>query len=163
MCTFFRPFRRKLGVLLLVVACGFMVGWIRGSVVADLMRIATGNDGSFNLLLRRGYIVLSFEQFPRKCGPTTSSYVAMTPANADQWYSLEGHNPKVSVQACGFKWSKYDEVVASSPAGEPFIIQTTMLTLPYWSIVIPLTMLSAWLLLGKPRPKSTVKPQVPSS
>jgi hypothetical protein len=26
-----------------------------------------------------------------------------------------------------------------------------MLVVPYWSIVIPLTLLSAWLLLGKPR------------
>ena len=37
--------------------------------------------------------------------------------------------------------------------------QTGVLRAPYWSIVIPLTLLSAWLLLSKPRiAKSPEKP-----
>lgn len=153
MREFFRPFRRKLGVLVLVVACVLLTCWIRGNVVADLVRIATGNDGSFNLLLRRGGVALSFEQFPKASGPKTSSYVAITPENAEQWYLLEGRNPKVYVQACGVKWTKYVELVASSPVGEPFLIQTTVLTIPYWLLVLPPTLLAAYLLLSKPRPK----------
>ena len=35
--------------------------------------------------------------------------------------------------------------------------------IPYWSIVIPLTLLSAWLLLSKQRPKTFQTDHVPKS
>lgn len=37
-------------------------------------------------------------------------------------------------------------------SGQEIMAEGTGVTLPYWSIVVPLTLLSAWLLLSKPRP-----------
>ena len=31
------------------------------------------------------------------------------------------------------------------------VVMATIWIIPYWSLVIPLTLLSAWLILGKPR------------
>ena len=53
------------------------------------------------------------------------------------------------------------ETTTMEPAIQTIWIRVTQRTLPYWSLVIPLTLLSAWMLLSKPRP-SAPKPSEPS-
>jgi hypothetical protein len=102
MLEFFKPWRRKLGCITLVMACAFMAGWVRGQlVVTQLFSVrATSDDFAFyqSALTRNGLI------FCKRIG---SNHVVDY-----EWYH----------------------------------------TIPYWSVVLPLTILSAYLLLSKPRP-----------
>ena len=97
MSEVFRGWRWKIGVVTLVMACGFMAEWVRSYSGLDL--IAVG---------------------PREIK------------------SLDG----------AVRFSFYD------PAQYRM---TELLAIPYWSIVIPLTALSAFLLLSMPRQSTTTK------
>ncbi len=50
------------------------------------------------------------------------------------------------------QWGHYSDIVQTP--GPPISVHQTIAQVPYWSIVIPLTLLSAWLLLSRPRVKT---------
>src|SRR5689334_11887992 len=44
MGEYFKPFRRKIGVITLVMACVFSAGWIRSRNTSDFLRLNVGRD-----------------------------------------------------------------------------------------------------------------------
>ena len=130
MLTFFHGWRRKTGCVTLVLACAFAGGWIRSLVVADLIGFNS------NYLISAG-------------GLFGSIHVDETTHNGLFWEI----NPNLFGLHSDpyFFWSWSGFVLALSQ-------NKLVWTIPYWSIVIPLTALSAVLLLTKPRqstPKKT--------
>jgi hypothetical protein len=142
----FRGWRRKIGVVTLVMACLFVAGWVRNYFIRDSVNIPTGNSSSIEFI--SGYQCLNL--------------VVM-------WSTIPDH------EMASFRiYHQKEEEEIGFPAGKflfggfagdhfPFRpswfrfsneVRTTSLmifSLPYWSITIPLTLLSGWLLLSKPR------------
>lgn len=143
MGSYLRPLRRKLGVVTLLLACVFTAAWVRNRSVRDSVNIPTGNSSALQFI----------------SGDQCVSLVAM-------WSSVPDK------KMASFRIYRHDEddgigvhagefMLASDPS--PFWPRwfrfgvgtrtTTLMTfsLPYWTIVIPLTLLSGWLLFSKRR------------
>ena len=148
----FKGWRRKIGVLTLVLACAFMIGWVRSVFCED---------------------VLTLINFPR------------------QWAvdSLSGHfglftweNPEDRFRfAPIIHWDRFPMFPAHESVTEELIqsavnnssgyfgrdvVSHTIISIvvPYWSIVLSLTALSAFLLLakpGQPAQRKTAEPMAP--
>ena len=137
MGEYFKPLRRKFGVLTLVMACVFAAGWLRSLEMDDEVRLPT--EGEINHFLTSSNLGLEWTTVIRQMPPQPSTFRRIS-------RPLEGGRRKIyaspqyvwSINWCGFR------------VGGQGIDQITRIV-PYWSIVIPLTLLSAYLLLNKPR------------
>ena len=104
MGKFFHGWRRKIGVVTLLMACMFAVGW----VTSLSGRLPSERGVSIEIELWESRIDVVFNQI---------------------------------------------EFVESDPHNLIGTWEFRRIPIPYWSIVIPLTLLSAFLLLSKPRPR----------
>jgi hypothetical protein len=114
----YRCWRRKAGVVTLLMACALLGGWIRSSVVWDYVELGNfkvGSDGGAIYRVNTG---------------SSSSWGW----NARRREALEWYHP---LNKCR--------------CNKIFCIA------PYWSVVIPLTLIAAYLILWKPR-KREAKP-----
>lgn len=138
MRDFFRPFRRKLGVVVLVVACGVMAQWMRSLLITDTVMFG----GRFLLGSIDSHYGLQI---------ATDSGGSLLPVWQTYEHRLESqlHDNVISV----FRFSGFSACLQSSSARSCLIVLA-----PYWSIVAPLTLLSAWLLLRKQRSRSKPMP-----
>ena len=148
MGEFFKPWRRRFGVLTLLMACVFMGGWVRSqsscdnfSFISD-QRIVTTLNSSCGSILWMWYRLHSEESSP-----------------ATGWNSLPVTQDVRDIS----RKPKYPfESVKKNDWGQQPEVQTLRWWLiSYWLITIPLTLLSAFLLLSKPRnsiPKKITEP-----
>jgi len=136
MGEFFKGWRRNAGGVLLVLACVFMVGWVRSGFHGDVLQVR----------LPSGTIV-SVE---------SGDYPRALPIFIDR-RTMAGD---LSQSKSQLEWD-----ISSAPEMRfPAVslgIAINQWFLPYWSVVIPLTLLSTYLLLINPRiamPKKAVEP-----
>ncbi len=116
MIEFFKGWRRKIGVLTLLMACAFAAVWVRSLSATDVIKIHTGEKIPKVLRLRAGWL-----------------------------RSHQGRIERIASLAIG----KHGR-----PAGGTGFY---LWQLPYWSVVIPLTLLSAYLLLSTTRQSIPMK------
>jgi len=140
MGEFFRGWRRKIGVVTLIMSLAFMGGWVRSNFVADIAQMFTPSVGQRLTMQTHGRCILieisrSSEQ--RSYANGGSSSLEASAAEDSEPYWLFG------VREC------HGETVE----GIRFI-RGYVLIMPFHAIVVPLTLVSAYLLLSKPR-KST--------
>ena len=152
---YFKPLRRKIGVVTLVLACVFMVAWVRSQVVVDAMSITCSRWQHFlfsdnfgiwwetDLISQKGRQVPFFGDFSKWY--LQSNKRATPPPEAPDFEFAA--NPDIVLTSYGF----YYAVLFSKNQNPPLVKSTWII--PYWSIILPLTLLSAWLLLSKPRVK----------
>src|SRR4051812_3266689 len=144
MREFFKGWRRKAGVVTLVIACALAAGWVRSCVMLDIV------------------------YFPRR----TSNCVLFSGNQRFRVMSVPGVSlTRIARHSDGVIISRETKIIA----GQDFIAfpkvtwtseridnllgifrdpgdtHPSVPMIPYWSIVIPLALLSAYLLLGKPR------------
>ena len=126
MGEFFKGWRRKAGLVTLGTACVLMVGWIRSRVMYDVMALSA--FGRFNVV------------------ESELGRILWLASDRDQsawqqlgWRSLSLSDPRLNNLV-------HTEIVMRYLGKHVWA-----LGLPYWSLVLPLTLLSAWLILGKPR------------
>ncbi len=145
MGDYFKPWRRKVGVMTLVLACVFTVGWIR----------------SFN---RIDVITAPWITFISGCGqyrvlptPYASEDVSYGPNDSLAFVKLSF---RVDIpRSKEWNWrqwrtNKAKFVVAVGDAGD---MELRIGMFSYLWIVVPYSLLSAWLLLSKPREKSATR------
>ncbi|WP_010582199.1 hypothetical protein [Schlesneria paludicola] len=160
----FKPLRRKLGIVTLILACAFMAGWIRSQ---------TNLDSLFRLNQMDTHVLISFngricwERIWPVRTPRPSRWLyrhnGVVPSFEDQW---EGCDIHWRVATLGFNFCTFsrDENV---PGGSSWTLEFDSWEIPYWSIVIPLTAVSAYLLLFKScneavaNDNTSVRPGVP--
>ena len=144
MGEYFKPWRRKFGVLTLLVACVFAAGWVRSLQIADILQVRLDtNVQSFG-----GYVVLatSWPTFQTE-NPVRRYPIWITVAVRDCWLTVTNDNlGPWAFDAFGFRMRTQLHQIGAA---------VRYYMVPYWSIVLPLTVLSAYLLLSKPR--NTVK------
>ena len=158
MGEFFHGWRRKLGLLTLLMACVSMVGWLRSHARFDFLSIRCLDRFQWFILSREG--VTWANVIPIDAAELRKRHWSAGPP---QKYFLRYHSCKSFQDSpifiggalrkeknfwfrkfLGFKAGKGQ----SNYLGKYF---GGYLTVPYWSIVMPLTLISTFLLLSKTR------------
>jgi len=168
MGDFFCGWRRKTGVLTLVIALVFAVAWVRSIGVCDILVFTEGftseclqslggklhlieGSDSTQINERTNLILPVWHVMPRADADIHDSYAPTDPDPYGYWKVTN----KTLFEFMGFVVRTH----ASGSRHESF--RNRDIAIPYWSIVFPLTLLSGSLLLSKPRvakPKNTVEP-----
>ena len=159
MCRYVIPWRRKLGVLTLLMACVAMTGWVRSQSVWDSFNLKIGKDRSLVLMSRNNGIVGMSVVDHVEGSVDFPFYVAWghsapeddrppTPDSGGFLFGTSVHQFPIATALYGqpTTWSMADGAVIS------------FVGIPYWGAVIPLTLISAFLLLSKPVPANPKKP-----
>jgi hypothetical protein len=157
MREFFRGWRRKVGCVTLVMACGCTVLWTRSFIHLDQISVSD-SIRSDNLTSRDGGLrwrCLEKVGTPEKerGSRSWSAYsepLAIIPGPEvlfERWKDARGTEFHRMWNFCGidireFRWT------------EPERSRYRAALLPYWSITIPLMFLSAYLILWKPRKRA---------
>jgi len=147
MSEFFRGWRRKIGFVTLVMALCFMAGWVRSLIIGDILRFPVreitcqyaSNGGVFTIesLSPDG---LQPARWLWNTTPVdhTSEYDFFSDGAEFDWLWVSG-----DFLCYNKKWK--------NPGTIPYVYSYCVAA-PYWSITVPLTLISLWLLLSKPRP-----------
>lgn len=157
MREFFRPWRRKIGVCTLGIACLFAAGWVRSQWKADAIWFPAKLDD---------YFVDSLHGAIRFYKVIPATGTPILPGRRLSFVTEDGRSPphvKHDNNGNSFPfdpWGKLDAPVTSNwmlfAVGTGTVTSTRlkveMIVVQYWSIVIPLAVLSACLLLIKPGP-----------
>ena len=128
MGEYFKPLRQKIGVLTLAMACLFAAGWVRSMSRLDVICL----NGNYCFTSGGGRFLFSQAVKVRFVRPDRRMLVAVV--SAEQTPMIQS-------------WSASKVEIYSS------FHEDKINSVPYWSIVAPMTLLSAWLLFSKPRSK----------
>jgi hypothetical protein len=143
----FKPLRRKIGLITLVMACLFAAGWVRSGMFVDIITVPSGPhtmDSAYSVL--GGLFWVRFREIPMAKLPPTKTVTAR----------LQGTKSVFDKPNVEWKWR-----LIGFGSGGCYKEGVTFWTIPYWSVAFPLTLLSAWLLLSKSKqPKLTADPPV---
>ncbi len=126
----------KVGCATLVMALSFTAGWVRSSLVFDLVTIPVGNHNSFSFESKRQSLCLSWTE--------EHSTVAIGVPFA--WHAMAPMDPMAASVKGTVLWNDYmiGEFGCLVALGEEYP-HGIILIAPYWSAVAALTLLSACL------------------
>lgn len=153
MALYFKPLRRKLGVVTLAMGCVFLGGWMRSHFTWDhtwLRLSGTRSHYSLNSVDGRLWYwkVVFFREIDWGCGWICPSHFKGSGTDLNgAWKPLDA----LSGLELDWRrdWAGFHCGTGNFSSGENVLVQDA--TVPYWSIVVPFTLLSAYLLLSKPR------------
>ena len=154
MGDYFKPWRRKFGVLSLGVACLITAVWVtclfnHANINRLIFNTLPGNDGCISLFTDGASISLvRCEQF----NPTQEQIGGIS-ESTDLEQTEE--NEKLRMHDGDQTADDAVQETISVPITLVHINLVPIVEIPFWLIVFPLTLISAWLLLAKP---SVAKP-----
>ena len=145
MREFFRGWKRKVGVVALAMACVFMVGWFRSQSRFEYIDVSFGNVSYGVTSMHSG---LAFSRTTQLDPTTVLEFIdfksvelfikPQDPFNGTPWS-----------KNFEFEW-RWDWAGFHIGEGRYANRRDQDCMIPYWFIVIPLTAISAGLLLSKP-------------
>jgi hypothetical protein len=148
MPTFFKPLRRKIGLVTLVLACVLTSAWLRSCYRLDLISLnslcprVTFVSGGGRFQIVDGQFASMIAVHGSSAIDIVERKITFARVDLNRWPMHRWIWPSLQ----GWPITKF-EIQTSSGTNE-----TVVNMLPYWPIVIPLTLLSAWMLLSKPKP-----------
>jgi hypothetical protein len=148
MPTYFKPLRRKFGVVTLAGAMAFALGWVRSEVTIDVVAVFA-QGVTVNLYSQNGTIRLVATQ---DLSASASAFIAC--GSIRSMAHLPPNHRHITKIIC-FPESPRDALFGSL---QILLVEPSYIVdyeFSYWPITIPLTLLSAWLLLSKPRKSAT--------
>ena len=158
MKEFFHGARTKMGLLTLVTACFFLVGWFRSQTRFEYIDVSIGNVSYGVTSMHSG---LDFSRTTELDPTTVLDFIdfksvelfikPQDPLNGTPWSS-----------GFQFDW-RWDWAGFHIGEGHYASRRDQDIMVPYWSLVIPLTLISAWLLLSRPRKTNPKKIADPSA
>jgi len=146
---FFHGWRRRIGVVTLVMALVFMVGWVRSLDISD--EISTDfNNSAYNITSQRG--VLEFSRVNRGDFGRFMHLESQKMDTPEDWGGPSCWDPDIYDVKWRFSFGPFDfgYAIVNGQNCDIYGFQ-------YWSIVIPFSLLSAYLLLSKPRKSNQKK------
>ncbi|MGC3961520.1 MAG: hypothetical protein QM813_27425 [Verrucomicrobiota bacterium] len=142
MPTYFKPLRRKLGVVTLVLACVFATEFLQSFYTEDSFAILRNelmsSEGELILIHSSGWSAAPVHWFLFEPGQPLGQ-------------AIGDHTIDLSFRRGRFG---YHTVTVDVPRQSSSPVTFVVCWLPHLSIVIPLALLSAWLLLSNPRVKT---------
>jgi hypothetical protein len=164
MWTYFRGWKRKIGAITLGLACVFVAEWVRSSVMFDGIEIISSNS-KYSLSSVRGKIRWFYAHGDQarveKREFRFPSFV-LDENNFDSKFELRLKRWSFVLSDFRFMTGSESQLFYSDlvqAQGPPVLVNQIIAQIPYWSIVLPLTVISAWCLLTKPRTKTATKPE----
>ena len=146
MREFFRGWRRKAGCVALVMALAVASAWARSYGTLDGIQVPDWHRQYGIVSMNGGIQAAMCVPVPIANRLVASEWITgpVTDAQrADYWSTLD---VEWRQKWCGFDFGAATDV----PTGVRF----SFAVIPYWSTTIPLTLLSAYLLLWKPRKRA---------
>lgn len=163
MREFFRGWKRKIGVVTLLMACLFLAGWLRSLNNQETTAFSIHDKLRCQVLSQDGIVTVRMigSEFPVRdsCGSLDLVIILRPYLDTGEIRqhvvpldrSYFNRNPLLlSFPGYGF--------VATNFKHETLGIQVSIWNIPYWSIVLPLTLASAWLLSKRPLVKAKAHP-----
>lgn len=152
--TYFHGWRRKVGVATLGFACVLAGLWIRSLSIEDEVYFSIGKTTPVLLFSTQGYIV-----WGKFLNPDWKDLEGQPP----HWRSLpldteSGSREPLFTQNPEFTWRWW--ICAAVEDVAP-LRRFSFLVISYWSLVIPLTLLSAYLILCTPRQRAVILTPAP--
>lgn len=155
MGDFFRGWRRKIGIALLAIALVLANAWIRSFVCYDELVVS---HQQFTHFIKSSRGRFGWEGWTDTPSFWDSNDIQiywenglMSKDDDDLLGGLLGDSDEVEWQ---LKWAGFEFGDATRVVEQRRVQRWDI---PYWSLVLPLTLLSAWLLLIKPRPAKSAK------
>lgn len=143
---YFKPLRRKIGVVMLLLAGVIVVGWVKSQQAQDTFTMSTHGQCYIQSVSWNGNLIVMLAEVKRSDKPYVLPFWESRPIDSKGWYFKAGGNPvhqDPTLIPLGMK--SYDI------GGQRILVSITGCRLQYWQVAIPLTLLSAYLLLSKPR------------
>jgi hypothetical protein len=150
MRDFFQGWRRKAGAVTLVIACIFMAGWIRGLSTFDAIFLGTSDSLVTHDLSFSDHGI----QWTRTECLTEKRFRRKT-----EWISVPIGSLNIGKSEREWHWKFRGFGIAIGDSVFRSAIRTSIRNIPYWAFITPLMLLSAWLLLNKPKPKLSTAEQ----
>lgn len=147
MHVFFQGWKRKVGCITLVMVCLFVAGWVRSSGAYDVFAAPFGDTVLFVENLE-GRFLLSVFQLHQVHPRTKARY-----PQSMEWRTAEKRSGSFLIQVDRIWGKPLFQILRKTEGSGGNNIEITFLSIPYWSIVVPLTLISVWLLLSRPRPQ----------
>ena len=152
MPTYFKPLRRKFGVVTLLLALAFLASWVRSMGLNDYLKIEWNSNCANVLGSTPAGIVLQFDwEWDDDALPI--EFKRNDVIRKKWWPSVEVSTTKVRRRTRGLTVGNTDKFLIWL---EAIYKHHWRQVLPHWSIVIPLTLISAYLLVSKPRKPKAV-------
>lgn len=146
---YFHGWKRRIGILTLLMACVITAGWVRNSFFIESILVAFGRTSAAWLWSSDSALCLETHQIDDDVQlddfPVFPQFFSRNRNFSEDsiWRNIEDPLFLLHRKWCGFGFDVNDD-------------STIRTVVPYWSLVLPTTLLSAWLLLSKPR-QSTSK------
>jgi len=155
MGEYFKPMRRKIGVLTLVMACVLMVGWIRSPFTQHTFTFRYLSPSCIKVVSVSNHLIFA-TLFVRTLDPMPITIWSSEEVKPNKWVMTFANLPVMCpIKDRPFSVGDIEFRIGNLP------VSLNWYQFPYWSIVLPLTVLSAYLLLSMPRrstPKKTDEP-----
>jgi hypothetical protein len=154
MHTFFHGWRRKAGVASLVMACGLAAGWFRSVVSPTTIIMAPVNVGRL-----RSQDIFEISQF----GYRFERYV-FTLHSGDYGQGVASlsdvhfYRGICENKLCDWRWRVSGIDLGEYKVQRDLWFQRRFCVVAHQFIVLPLTLLSAYLILWKPRKATAIRP-----
>lgn len=145
MHPFFRGWRRKAGVVTLVMACALMSGWVRSFRIHDQLWFAVRGDATEAVISLGGKI--NWIRYHKAVLVPVPTFPEWTTGGFDDVESFDDGSLRRRWRFVGFVSGEWPD--------DKIIGRTTIVAVPYLMLVMPLTLLSAYLILWKPRKRAT--------
>jgi len=168
MGEFFRGWKRKTGCVTLVMALAFTGGWLRSLRHQDTFGLIVGDETVVSLLSDYGEIGSMCVWEIGDAGYASPSVTPPMNLRERVFWETEIIDAKMasteyltfdlSERLLASEWTyHWNGFRFGATKSGPDVFGVAALTAPYWSIVIPLTLLSAYLLLSNPRKSNQKK------
>lgn len=147
MSTYFKPLRRKVGVATLMIACVLCLFWVRSFELHEelLFVIRDGVD-----VVASGAGTVGFAKLtPVPDGFRKTPAIYSEPISATDNHDFYWKQRNVQWR---WTWGGFDfgtGLVTNGTTADK--IQIDRWAIPYWAIILPMTLLSAWLLFSRHR------------
>ena len=139
MGQYFKPLRRKIGVVTLAMAVALALGWVRSSFKCDSAQ---------------SHVLGSMFSIVSSAGKLYGLRLTPMQGSIFHWSSADALTPPPidwKVWELLWRWESAGIECQLAQLKKTPDLKFYLLAAPYWMITIPLTLLSAWLLVSKPR------------
>jgi hypothetical protein len=157
MWSYFRGWKRKFGVLMLIVACVLIAMWLRCQFVGFAFQFPSGAVQHMFIAAPRGFAWKTEQEIDGAKNIVRFERRIMSFPIGPQsriWPSSELLQKSCSSYLCGVHFVEGENPVASGGS-----VLERIVLIEHWVIVLPLSILSALCLLTKPRAKPARMPE----
>ena len=151
MFRYFKPRRRKIGAILLIAACVLTAAWIRSCSVVDTISFSTGGYGA--CLVSGNQKVRLFFKHELPLDAIVKGNAQGTPLIETWQIDFDRSSAEFNHRSTTMELG----AIFSRPSMQEFKL------IPYWPIVIPLILLTVWLLFPNSPKTRTDAPRIESS